>query len=61
MSKWLQLVSSNKLISIAFISELWSLYPNQVEDNEETTKSVLQMLKRANRDKFRPLRVIISN
>ena len=42
---------------LGFISEIWSLYPVQLEDNDETCKTVLQMLKRSNRDKFRPLRV----
>lgn len=43
--------------SIGFISEIWSLYNTQVEDNEENCKVLLQMLKRSNRDKARPLKV----
>lgn len=35
-----------RMAAVTFISEIWSLYPAQVEENEEVTKSVLNMLKR---------------
>jgi len=45
------------VILIAFMCEIWALFPEQVQDNPENPNMYMRMLKRGNRDKFRPLRV----
>lgn len=43
--------------AIAFLADLWTLFPDKLYQREDLADQILKVFKRAARDKFRPLRI----
>ncbi|CAG9325131.1 unnamed protein product [Blepharisma stoltei] len=50
-------VSPKRLSALAFICDIWCMFPVYIENNEETANSILTILKRACREKSRGLKI----
>lgn len=49
--------SEERTVAIAFLSDLWILFTEKLYQREDLASQILKVLKRASRDRYRPLRV----
>jgi hypothetical protein len=49
--------SQGRTAAIAFLADLWYLFPDKLYQREDLADQILRVFKRAARDKFRPLRI----